>query len=183
VGGPPDVVATALQAQDVMQLDEMLDRCRRLEERAAAVYRSYAATSRAEPALCTLWTALAREEEDHARSIALAGSKLDPALGGRTRLEGWEEAVGDVEQRLLVAEQLGPGATATHQLSAALDLEMTELEALRHVLLAASDQPEIDAASAHAARLAEAAEVLTDDPHVRVQAALLRARARLKQIS
>ena len=163
----------------MMQLDRMLDRCRRLEERAGAVYRSYAAASRADPALCALWTALAREEEEHARSIAVARSRLDPPERWLTQLEGWEEALAEVEQRLLAAEQLGPGATINLQLSAALDLEMTELEAFRHVLLAASNQPEVDAPSAHAARLAEAAVTLSNDPHVRLQAALLRARARL----
>ena len=170
----------ACKAKNVMELDEMLDRCRRLEERAGAVYRSYAAATRADPALCALWTALAREEEEHARAIALARARLDPPAGWRTWLEGWAEALAEVEQRLLAAEQLGPGATTNHQLSAALDLEMTELEALRHVLLAASDQPEIDAPSAHAARLAEAAVTLSNDPQVRLQAALLSARSRLK---
>ena len=50
-----------------MRLDDMLDRCQRLEERAAALYRSYAASTRAEPSACALWTELAREEEEHAR--------------------------------------------------------------------------------------------------------------------
>jgi hypothetical protein len=163
-----------------MQLDQMLERCRRLEERAGAVYRSYAASSRGDPTLCALWTALAREEEEHAQSIVLARSRLDPTAGWRTRLDGWEEAVQEVEERLLAAEQLSPGATTAAQLSAALELEMTELEALRQVLLAASDEPEGDRPAAHATRLAEAAVALSDDPQVRLQAALLRARGRLK---
>jgi len=78
----------ACKAKNVMELDEMLDRCRRLEERAGAVYRSYAAATRADPALCALWTALAREEEEHARAIALARARLDPPAGWRTWLEG-----------------------------------------------------------------------------------------------
>lgn len=166
-----------------MQLDTMLDRCRRLEERAGAVYRSYAASARADPVLCALWTALAREEEGHARSIALARSRLETTAGWRTRLEGWAEALDEVEERLLVAERLGPGATTDRQLSAALDLEMTELEALRQVLLAATNEAEADAVSAHAARLAETARAFSDDPRVLLQAALLRARARLTAMS
>jgi chromosome segregation ATPase len=164
-----------------MRLDDMLDRCRRLEERAAALYRSYAASARAELPLHALWTALAREEEEHAHSIAVARSRLEATEGWRTRVEGWREALEEVEKRLAAAESLGGEATTARHLSAALDLEMTELEALRHVLLAASGQPEDDAPAAHAVRLAEAATRLSDDPHIRLQAALLRARARVEE--
>jgi len=165
----------------VMRLDEMLDRCRRLEERASAIYRAYAASSRTDPVLCALWTSLAREEAGHADGIALVQSRPASRSRSLTRLDGWDEALVTVEERLTVAERLGPGATTNRQLSAALDLEMTELEALRHVLLAASGQAEIDAAPEHAERLADAAVKLSDDPHIRLQAALLRARARLRR--
>jgi hypothetical protein len=166
--------------RDVMRFDEMLDRCRRLEERASAVYRAYAASSRTDPVLCALWTSLAREEEGHADGIALVQSRPASRADSLTRLDGWTEALATVEQRLTVAEGLEPGATRNRQLSAALDLEMTELEALRHILLTASGQAEIDAAPAHAERLADAAVRLSNDPHVRLQAALLRARVRLR---
>ncbi|HYV58153.1 MAG TPA: hypothetical protein VE911_11425 [Candidatus Nitrosopolaris sp.] len=165
-----------------MNLEEMLDRCLRLEERTAAVYRSYAASTRADPALCALWTGLAREEAEHAHSIVDARARLADTVGWRIQLDGWEDALGKVEQHLTIAEQLGWGATAKRQLSAALDLEMTELEALRHVLLAASGQAETDASLAHAERLADAAVRLSSDSHVRLQAALLRARARLPRL-
>jgi hypothetical protein len=72
--------------------------------------------------------------------------------------------------------------STTLQLSTALDLELTELEALRYVLLAACRHPEGDMSAAHAVRLAEAAMRLSDDPQVRLQAALLRARARVKEM-
>jgi rubrerythrin len=62
-----------------MRLDGMLKRCERLELRAATLYRAFAAASRAESELCALWTTLAREEEDHARSIALAAARGDSA--------------------------------------------------------------------------------------------------------
>jgi len=165
----------------VVRLDEILDRCRRLEERASAVYRAYAASSRTDPVLCALWTSLAREEAGHADGIALVQSRPASRSHSLTQLDGWDEALAAVEERLTAAERLGPGATTNHQLSAALDLEMTELEALRHVLLAASGQAEIDAAPAHGERLADAAVQLSNDPHVRLQAALLRARARLRR--
>src|SRR5262245_34954976 len=123
-----------------MDLDTLLERARRLEERAAALYRSYAATSRAEPPLCALWTALARGEEIHARSIAMAHARLERTAGWRTLIEGWGEALEEVEDRLATAEQVGAAAGTDRKLAAALELEMTELEALRHILLAACNE-------------------------------------------
>lgn len=166
-----------------MQLDTMLERCKRLEERAAAVYRSYAAASRAEPSLCALWTSLARDEEEHAHAIVLARARLEPTAGWRTWLEGWDDAVAEVEERLAAAEQLGPEATTARQLSAALDLEMSELEALRRVVVAACDAPNADPPDDHAARLADVAKRFSDDAQVRLQAALLAARSHLKKIA
>jgi len=165
-----------------MELDRMLARCRRLEERAAAVYRSFAATARSTPPLCALWTALAREEEEHARSLTMARTARKGATG-ETQLEGWEEAIEEVQRCLAAAEDLGPGAPTDRQLAAALELEMTELEVLRHALLAAADRPEFTEPSAHALRLADAAASFSNDPQVGLEAALLRARTRLEQIA
>jgi hypothetical protein len=165
-----------------MQLDVTLDRCRRLEERAAAVYRSYATSARTDPPLCALWTTLAREEEAHARALATAHSNLASLADRQTRLDGWEEALREVELCLSVAEALGPAATMKQQLSAALDLELTEFEALRHFLLAVSNEPDVDSTANHAALLAERAAHLSTDPHVRLQAALLLARARVRSL-
>lgn len=162
-----------------MRLDALLARCRRFEERAAALYRSYAARSRAEPTLCALWTALAREEEAHAEAIARAQARREATTGWRTRLDGWEEALVRVDGCLGAAERLGAEAPTEHHLSAALELEMTELDALREVLLSTCGEPDPGAPDDHAMRLAEAAEGLTDDPQVRLQAALVRARARV----
>jgi hypothetical protein len=163
-----------------MQLDAMLERCRRLEERSAALYRAYAAASRSDPALCALWTELARDEEAHARSIALARARTDATMMWRTAIDGWEESLVDVEDRLAAAELVGAEAPVHRQLTAALDLEMSELEAMRQVLIAVCCQPS-EAPDDHAVRLAEAAERFSDDPHVRLQTALLRARTRLKR--
>lgn len=161
-----------------MQLDQMLERCARLERRAAALYRGFAAATRSHPDLCALWTALAREEEEHARSVGTARRRSPGAAQWQTRIDGWAEALGDVERRLAAAEQLLPGATPEQQLSAALELEMSELEAMRCELLHASavvPGPDAD----HAERLADTAAAYTDDPQLRLQAAVVRARARL----
>src|SRR5262249_49693372 len=162
-----------------MQLDAMLARGKRLEERAAMLYRSYAAASQTQPSLCALWTSLAREEEDHARSIVTAREHLEATAGWRTWIEGWETGLAEVDERLTAGEQLGPEATVPRQLSTALELEMSELEGFRRVLLAACRQPEHEPPADHALRLADAAEQLSDDPQVRLQAALLKARRRL----
>ena len=163
----------------VMKLDAILERCRRLEERASALYRSYAAASRNDPALCALWTALAREEEAHAHSIAAARAGLEPTAAWRTWLEGWEEALAEVEHRLADAEGVVPDASRDRKLSAALELEMSELEALRHVVMVACRAPDTAPPDEHALRLADVAERVSDDSQVRLQAALLRARTRL----
>jgi hypothetical protein len=163
-----------------MQLGRMLDQCQRLEERAAALYRAYAASARAEPAFCALWTALAREEEAHAQAIAMAHAKLEATQDWRTHLNGWTEAMADTERRLEAAERLRGETSTARQLSAALDVELSELDALRHVVLAACREPATDGVDTHAERLADEASRLTDDPHVRLQVALLRARARLR---
>jgi rubrerythrin len=163
-----------------MQLETMLDRCQALEERAAAVYRGFAAATRAQPEVCTLWTDMAREEEEHARSITRARGRLRLEGSSRASVEGWAEAMAAVEDRLAVAERLRAGSTVPQQLAAALDLEMTELEALRRVALDAARAPEQKDQAAHAEHLADVAEQLTDDPQVRLQVALLRARTRLQ---
>jgi rubrerythrin len=164
----------------MIELERILDRCRAFEDWAAAVYRTYAASSRDVPELCALWTAMAREEEDHSRSLLAAKRRLAPREGWRTQLEGWNEALHEIETRLRAAEQQH-GATADQQLAAALDLEMSELDTLRQTLLAVSHtDPPRSGQDEHLERLAEAAERHSTDPHVRLQAALLRARARVR---
>ena len=161
-----------------MQLDAMLDRCRGLEERAGALYRAFAARARSEPALCALWTALAREEEEHARTLTRAKGSLDVVEGWRTRIDGWAEAVGEVEDRLRAAERLPSDAGPEEQLAAALELEMTELEAMRQALMTAAHRSEKPTSpDEHAGRLATHATRFSDDSHVRMLAALVLTRA------
>jgi hypothetical protein len=161
-----------------MDLDALLGRCRQIEERAAALYRAFAAAARGEPNACALWTQLAREEECHAESIRRAkdARRIDAP---RTSVDGWEETIAEAEERLATAERLGPRSTTSEQLAAALDLEITELETLRRAVLAAAGVPAPPDAAGHAERLAAAAEALSDDPQIRLAVALLRARERL----
>lgn len=157
----------------------MLERCALLEARAAAVYRTYAAAARHEPALCALWTSLAREEEEHARSLVAARRAVDPATAQATEISGWDDVLADVEAALAAAERSAT-LDRNRQLVAALELEATELESLRHLALQTAGAPlPRGGQAAHAARLAEAASRLSDDPRVGLQAAVLRARARL----
>jgi hypothetical protein len=165
-----------------MDLEAILDRCHRLEQRAAALYRSFAAASRAHPDVCSLWTSLAREEEEHARSITEAHVRLPREIEEQGSVDGWDEALTEVERRLDLCEQLGVDAPLAQQLAAALELELTALEAARQAVLAAARAPASDRQHEHAERLAAAAERLTDDPQVRLQVALLRARARLQPV-
>jgi rubrerythrin len=164
----------------LVDLATMLSRCAALEARAAALYRSWAAGARDRPELCALWTQLAREEEEHARALAEASTDLPPAEGWRTEVTGWDEAVRAADEALSAAERLH-GAGADIQLAAALELESTELDALRALLLVVTHHAVgLRPPRHHVVALAEAAERLSRDPHVLLQAALLRARGRLE---
>ncbi len=165
-----------------MRLDGLIERCQQLEDRVATLYRAYAASARSEPDLCSLWTALAREEEEHSRTLAAARLFRAQVEAARTDVEGCEAALQEVAQRLTAAEQLATGASLDRQLAAALELEMTELEPLRRLVLAASHRPDRTGhQTAHVDRLARAARRYSSDPHVVLLAAVLRARTRLRE--
>jgi rubrerythrin len=163
-----------------MELERLLERCRGMEDRAASLYRGWAASVREEPALCSLWTAMAREEEEHARSLRVALRSPAPANRGCIDVAGWEDAIAAVEERLIAAERLGEEVTADHMLAAALELEMTELDTMRRALAALAGRPVRDNGD-HAAELAHQATRLSRDPHVAVLADLLLAETKLKQ--
>jgi hypothetical protein len=157
----------------------MLDRCCGLEGRSAALYRNFAAAALDQPELCALWTALAREEDEHASVLDAARDRLPTSEAWVTHLSGrWDEVVREVEAKLSEAERLASDAGIDQRLAAALALEMTEIEPLRQMLVAVSRRrPPRPIAESHALHLADAAERFTGDPHVRQQAARLRARA------
>lgn len=156
----------------------MLDRCCGFETRSALLYRKFAARARGQPDLRAFWTTMAREEDYHARILNDLRSHLPTIDAWVTQLSGrWGEVVREVEAKLSEAERLASGAGIDQQLAAALELEMTEIEPLRQMLVAVSQRrPPRPVAENHALRLADAAERFSTDPHVRQQAALLRAR-------
>jgi hypothetical protein len=75
-------LASHLLNRGNVELAAMLDRCHGLETRSAALYRSFAAGARDQADLCALWTAMAREEDEHARM-------LDVARGRLPTIEAW----------------------------------------------------------------------------------------------
>ena len=163
-----------------MELETLLQRCRALEQRAAALYRAWAAAARDDPGLCSMWTALAREEEEHARSLSVALRSPAPTSRGCIDVAGWEDAIAAVEERLMAAERLGEGSMADQMLGAALELEMTELETMRRALVAMAGRPDRSVED-HSRHLAETATRLSRDTHVKLLAALLLAEARVKE--
>jgi hypothetical protein len=164
-----------------MELETLLDRCHGLELRAAGVYRRFGDAPQESPALRALWTELAHEEERHAHALARARGLLRFKGKSRVSIDGWSEALAEAEAALAAAERLPATAPPAARLSAALDIEMGELDAARLTLLEASrvSSPAAEQVS-HAERLAAAADRLGDDPHLAVQVGLLRARARLQ---
>jgi len=173
-------MAAHLHQASGMELETLLQRCGTLEERAATLYRGWAAGARDNPPLCNLWTALAREEEEHARSLRVALRSPAPPNRGCLDVAGWEDAIATVEERLITAEQLEDGSTTDQTLAAALELEMTELETMRRALVALAGRPSGRVAD-HAAELAHKATQLSHDPHVGMLAALLLAETRVEQ--
>lgn len=163
-----------------MRLFDFLDRSEALEERAAALYRAFAAARRDDPELAALWTALAADEDAHARSVREARSRLDSHDGALTAVGGCEAALNDIAQRLRRAEELGPDITSDRQLAVALELELSELEPLRRLGLEASQCPPLPRTEElHLRRLGHTALRRSHDDHVRLAAALLLARERL----
>jgi rubrerythrin len=178
-------LASVLQTSGRMTLDWLLARCRVLEERAAAVYRTFASRSRHDPEMCAMWTALAREEATHAKALTRAAGWLDGAQGWQTRLEGWDDELDEIETRLAYAERPEIGADIDRQLVAALALERTELDTIFHRLLSilptAGDVAR--SAQAHTAPLLAAAARRGGNPSVEFEAALLRAHQQLRHAS
>jgi rubrerythrin len=159
-----------------MELERILARCKSFEERAAAIYRTFAARTRREPEMCALWTGLARDEESHAKAIARAAGWLDPAQGWHTTLDGWEDDLEEIEERLAYAERPDIGADVDQQLIAAIALERTELDTLFHRLLALLPEHERPHGSEeHTAPLLAMAAQRGKNTQVVFEAALLRA--------
>jgi len=163
-----------------MRLIDLLERAEALEQRAAALYRGFAASRRQDPELAALWTTMAADEDDHARSIREARHALTAVDVDTVSVAGCGEALAEIAQRLRHAEALRADAGADRQFSAALDLELSELESMRQLMLQASHRLTVPAPEhEHLQRLADTAMRRSQDGHVRLGAALLLARARL----
>jgi hypothetical protein len=166
-----------------VRLADFLDHAEALETRTAALYRRFAAEQLDDADLATLWAELAAEEDSHAASIREARSRLTPPERDLSTVSGCEEALADIMDRLRRAESLGcdgSDVSADRRLSVALDIELSELEALRRLALHASglsDGAPTDQTHVH--RLADTARRRSRDEHVRLGAALLLARERL----
>jgi hypothetical protein len=160
-----------------MRLADLLDRCLVLEERAAAVYWMFASAAEGE---AELWEALAADEEAHAHSVWEARNSLASDNGAVVDVEGCEAALAEVDRRLRDGEALDGAASRDHRLTAAINIELSEIEALRQLGLRAAGCPHVpDQDHAHLRRLAEAARRRSGSDHVRLAAALLLARERL----
>ena len=160
-----------------MRLADLLDRCLVLEERVAAVYRTFAAAPEEE---AELWAGLAAEEEAHASSIRKARGNLVSNDGALIAVDGCEAALAEVERRLGEAEALDADSSQDRRLIAAFHIELSEIEALRQLGLRAAGHPHVPHQDhAHLRRLAEAARRRSGSDHVRLAAALLLARERL----
>ena len=163
-----------------MRLLDLLERAEALEQRTAALYRGFADARRDDSELAALWTAMAADEDDHARSIREARHGLSALDVETVSVEGCDAALAEIAQRLRHAEKLRGDAASDRQFSAALDLELSELEAIRQLTLQASHQLSVPVpGEAHLQRLADTAMRRSQDGHVRLGAALLLARARL----
>jgi rubrerythrin len=161
-----------------MDLGAMLDRCCELETRSAALYRKFAAGVRDRPDLCALWSTMAREEDDHARTLNATRGHLPVLEAWITELSPrWDKVVRRIEAKLSEGERLADGADIDQQLATALELEMTEIEPLRQMLIATGRRrPPRPLVDHHISRLVDAAERHSRQPSVRRQAELLRAR-------
>jgi hypothetical protein len=163
-----------------MRLIDLLDHAERLEKRAAALYRRFAAMQLDDPDLASLWAALATEEDAHAASVRDARSRLTPCERDLSDVSGCEAALTDIAERLRRAEALPPDATEDRRFSAALDIELSELESVRQLALHASGIPgTAPTDQSHVHHLADTARQRSRDDHVRLGAALLLARERL----
>jgi rubrerythrin len=163
-----------------MRLDAMLDRCLLLERRAAGLYRRFAEASGRHQDLREVWRRLASEEDEHAASLAIARATVDPAVGAESRVEGWDELIAAAERVLEQGERV-PSPSLDDQLVLALDLERTEIDVLRQVLLDLAGHVSDTgvATSRHALELAEVASKHSADARVRMREALIRAHEQL----
>lgn len=162
-----------------MQWSDVLDICARNEERAAALYRRFARQTEDDSPCRELWGAMAAEEDQHAASIREARRDLPYMQGWHVHLEGWSDAMRAIDESLQRGERLPPDAGTDRRLAAAFDIELGEMDALRHAALGPGHHTDPETDGDHLARLAALATRCSSDPHVLTLATIARARRRL----
>ena len=163
-----------------MRLVALFRRCRALERRAAAVYHSFAGVTRDGPAFRTFWTSLSHEEEEHDHLLAFIQKVRSATDMNETTVSDCCEALDEVEIRMRAAEHVPTNATSDTMFSAALQLELSELDAVvGYALQAAGGVPSLAIRPDHAEGLARFALDHSQDPRVLLEARLVQVRARL----
>ena len=163
-----------------MRLAPLMDRCIALERGAAALYRRFAAETDAGDPLRDTWRHLAEEEDEHAAQLVVAAATVDPRVAHESRVEGWEEALTRAEG-VLARAAAGAVRTSDERLGLALDLERSEIDVVRRIVLATAHE-DLGAAGAtgeHARELAALAMRHSADEAVTFKAALVRAHGRI----
>lgn len=151
----------------------------RIARRAGAVYRRYAELDQADPELFALWTALANDDS------ARLGDEEGPDAAARAAGEPPAAADGqpvplvDAARRLAVAERLGPHDHAERRLAAALAIELSRLDLAHRSNGNGQGPPPASRDAVHARTLANLAVKRSQDPGVRLAAALLLTRRSL----
>jgi rubrerythrin len=122
-----------------MDMLALLERCVGLEHGAAALYDTLAARSAADPELVALWSAMARDEREHARKLATWRDLLaaEPAEH-RPQASGFTTDIEAVEALLADARARAPHADEEEAFALALALEASEIDAIYTTLLQAS---------------------------------------------
>jgi rubrerythrin len=122
-----------------MDILTLLERCVGLEQGAATVYETLAARCASDPELVELWSAMARDEREHARKLSTWRDLLacEPA-DHRPQASGFAAGVEAVEALLADARARASRADEEQAFALALSLEASEIDAIYTTLLQAS---------------------------------------------
>jgi rubrerythrin len=123
-----------------MDILPLLERCIAIERTAGEIYATLARRTVGDSELRQFWTAMADDERRHAakleawRQLSAAGRPEERAVA-----EGFEEGVAEIEELVARArEEVEHVASADDGFAIALELEMSELDAIYTTLLQSS---------------------------------------------